>query len=74
MKNIKFWQMLSNISAYGCGIVAIIHFFFKRYILDYILIIDIFLAVTIILLVVSEIMKLILKRKMKSDVEENKVN
>jgi DMSO/TMAO reductase YedYZ heme-binding membrane subunit len=63
MKNKEFWKKLSNISAYSCGTVAIIHTFFRSHIEDFIYVIIAIEIVTICLFLLSELMKFILKRK-----------
>ena len=62
MKSRQFWDRISNLSAYTCGVIAILHTFFRQYFLD---IIEVFVAieiVTICLFLFAESMKFI-KRK-----------
>lgn len=63
MKHYSFWQKTSNVSAYTCGFVAIVHTFFRNYIESFIYVIITIEVVAISLFLISEVMKFILKKK-----------
>ena len=63
------WKKLSTISAWTCGITAIIHSFFRRYIENYISIIVIIESLTVVIFLISEFMKLIIKHQSKNKIK-----
>jgi len=62
MKEPNHWRKVSNISAYTCGTIVIIHTFFGKYLLDYITVVIVIEAATIALFIVSEAMKLTMRK------------
>lgn len=63
MRNIGLWRKLSNISAYTCGVVAIIHTLFNQDIKKFVIVFVIIEAVTIMVFLLSELMKFIIRSK-----------
>ena len=66
MKEPNHWRKVSNISAYTCGTIVIIHTFFGKYLLDYITVVIVIEAATIALFIVSEAMKLTMRKQYKA--------
>lgn len=63
VKKLNNWRKISNISAYTCGVVVIIHTFFREYLLKYIPILVAIEAATIALFLFAELMKLIIRKR-----------
>ena len=66
MEKLKFWRRISNISVFTCGGAAIIHNFFREYIIDYILLFCFIEAISIIAYLISEFMKFNIKKKLNN--------
>ncbi|HBK83760.1 MAG TPA: hypothetical protein DDZ41_09225 [Flavobacterium sp.] len=63
MKKIEFWEKASNYSIAICGVVLIAKMYFRKYFEDSIVIILFVGVIALIIFVLSEFMKFILKRK-----------
>lgn len=63
MKKIEFWAKASNYSIAVCGVVLIAKIFFRKY-LENIIIPSLFIGgIALIIFILSELLKFILKRK-----------
>jgi hypothetical protein len=63
MKKIEFWISVSNYSIAVCGVALIARMFFRKYLESIIIPILIVGGIALILSIVAELMKFILKRK-----------
>jgi hypothetical protein len=63
----KFWQKVSNYSALVCGTSLVLNIVFKKYAIEYKFEVLIFGSIVVSIFLLSEIMKLILKRKLNSN-------
>jgi hypothetical protein len=65
MKQINIWRKTSYISAWICGIIAILLAFFRKYLGDDISYLILIETLLILIYLFSELMKFIIKRKNK---------
>ncbi|MCK6612492.1 MAG: hypothetical protein L6Q78_15805 [Bacteroidia bacterium] len=61
MRKIDFWKRVSNFSIAICGLVLIAKMFFRKYLEQFILPILVIGGIALLLFMVSEFMKLIIK-------------
>ena len=70
MISILFWRKLSSVSAYTCGIVALIHTFFRDYVINYIDVIITLEVITISLYILAFFVKQSIAKKLKTITRE----
>ncbi len=63
MKNYTFWGKASNYSIFVCGIVLIAKMFFRKYLENIILPLLVVGGISLLIFLLSELMKFIIKKK-----------
>jgi hypothetical protein len=62
INNYTFWEKISNYSSIVCGIVLVTKMFFRKYLEELILPILLIGGIALIIFLISELMKFILRR------------
>ena len=65
MSDIAIWKRMSTIGAWGCGITAIIHTFFGKYLSDIKWVLVTVEALVLFVYLLSDLLKFIIKRNSK---------